>query len=214
MFPKEDATHRRQAEGGRRDHSRQDRRCRILPPPGSAIRPPPAKPKIPMILTRDPGGSSAGTGAAIAANLATVGIGEDTGGSIRLPASFNSLVGVRVTPGLISRTGLSPLVVFQDTAGPDGPDGDRYRDPARRDRRLRPAGSLHDRVRHRRPQGQLHRKISTPTASKARASAYSRKRSAATSNPDCAQVNAVVRAAIKADRSPPAPRSSRSACRT
>jgi Asp-tRNA(Asn)/Glu-tRNA(Gln) amidotransferase A subunit family amidase len=74
----------------------------------------------PYDLARDPGGSSAGTGAAIAANLATVGIGEDTGGSIRLPASFNNLVGVRVTPGLISRAGMSPLVVFQDTAGPMG----------------------------------------------------------------------------------------------
>jgi amidase len=74
--------------------------------------------KDPYALERDPGGSSAGTGAAVAANLATVGIGEDTGGSIRLPASANNLVGVRVTPGLISRTGLSPLVVFQDTAGP------------------------------------------------------------------------------------------------
>ena len=54
----------------------------------------------------------------MAASLATVGIGEDTGGSIRLPSSFNNLVGVRVTPGLISRSGMSPLVVFQDTAGP------------------------------------------------------------------------------------------------
>ena len=74
--------------------------------------------KNPYALDRDPGGSSSGTGAAVAANLATVGIGEDTGGSIRAPASFNNLVGVRVTPGLISRTGMSPLVVFQDTAGP------------------------------------------------------------------------------------------------
>jgi amidase len=74
--------------------------------------------KDPYALERDPGGSSAGTGAAVAANFATVGIGEDTGGSIRLPASANNLVGVRVTPGLISRTGLSPLVIFQDTAGP------------------------------------------------------------------------------------------------
>jgi amidase len=74
--------------------------------------------KNPYALDRDPGGSSSGTGAAVAANLATVGIGEDTGGSIRLPASFNNLVGVRVTPGLISRSGMSPLVVFQDTAGP------------------------------------------------------------------------------------------------
>jgi amidase len=74
--------------------------------------------KDPYSLERDPGGSSAGTGVAVAANLCVLGIGEDTGGSIRLPASANNLVGVRVTPGLISRTGLSPLVVLQDTAGP------------------------------------------------------------------------------------------------
>jgi Asp-tRNA(Asn)/Glu-tRNA(Gln) amidotransferase A subunit family amidase len=72
----------------------------------------------PYALDRDPGGSSSGTAAAVAANLATAGIGEDTGGSIRLPASFCNLVGLRVTPGLISRTGMSPLVVPQDTAGP------------------------------------------------------------------------------------------------
>ncbi len=74
--------------------------------------------KNPYALDRDPGGSSSGTGAAIAANLGAVGIGEDTGGSIRVPASFDNLVGVRVTTGLISRKGMSPLVVFQDTAGP------------------------------------------------------------------------------------------------
>lgn len=74
--------------------------------------------KNPYALDRDPGGSSSGTGAAIAANLGAVGIGEDTGGSIRVPSSFDNLVGVRVTTGLISRTGMSPLVVFQDTAGP------------------------------------------------------------------------------------------------
>lgn len=74
--------------------------------------------KNPYVLDRDPGGSSSGTAAAVSANLSTVGVGEDTGGSIRLPASFTNLVGVRVTPGLISRDGMSPLVVFQDTAGP------------------------------------------------------------------------------------------------
>ncbi len=74
--------------------------------------------KNPYDLERDPGGSSSGTGAAIAANLGAVGIGEDTGGSIRVPSSFDNLVGVRVTTGLISRKGMSPLVVFQDTAGP------------------------------------------------------------------------------------------------
>ncbi len=66
----------------------------------------------------DPGGSSSGSGAAVAANLATVGVAEDTGGSVRVPAAFNNLVGVRPTIGLISRTGLSPLVWWQDTAGP------------------------------------------------------------------------------------------------
>jgi Asp-tRNA(Asn)/Glu-tRNA(Gln) amidotransferase A subunit family amidase len=74
--------------------------------------------KNPYVLERDPGVSSGGTTAAVSANLAAVGIGEDTGGSIRLPSSFTNLVGVRVTPGLISRNGMSPLVIFQDTAGP------------------------------------------------------------------------------------------------
>jgi amidase len=67
---------------------------------------------------RDSGGSSAGTGAGVAANLGLVGVGEDTGGSIRIPSSFNNLFGLRVTTGLISRTGFSPLVHFQDTPGP------------------------------------------------------------------------------------------------
>ena len=72
----------------------------------------------PYALDRDAGGSSAGTGAGIAANFGLVGIGEDTGGSIRVPASFNNLFGLRVTTGLISRSGFSPLVHFQDTPGP------------------------------------------------------------------------------------------------
>ena len=74
--------------------------------------------KNPYALNRDPGGSSAGTGAGVAANLGTIGIGEDTGGSIRVPASCCNLYGIRVTTGLVSRTGLSPLVKRQDTAGP------------------------------------------------------------------------------------------------
>jgi amidase len=74
--------------------------------------------KNPHVLDRDPGGSSGGSGASVCANLAMVGIGEDTGGSIRLPASFDNLVGLKVTPGLISRKGCSALVVFQDSPGP------------------------------------------------------------------------------------------------
>ncbi|KAK0112424.1 hypothetical protein ONS96_001667 [Cadophora gregata f. sp. sojae] len=68
--------------------------------------------------TRETGGSSAGTGAAIAANMGLIGVGEDTGGSIRVPASFCNLVGLRPTVGLISRAGLSPLVKSLDTPGP------------------------------------------------------------------------------------------------
>lgn len=74
--------------------------------------------KNPYDLDRETGGSSAGTAAAVTANLCLVGIGEDTGGSIRLPASFTNLFGLRVTTGLIPRTGFSPLLHFQDTPGP------------------------------------------------------------------------------------------------
>jgi Asp-tRNA(Asn)/Glu-tRNA(Gln) amidotransferase A subunit family amidase len=72
----------------------------------------------PYDLDRDPGGSSAGTGAAVAANLAAAGLGTDCGGSIRVPSSFCNLVGVRSTPGLVPRTGTSYLVIPQDTVGP------------------------------------------------------------------------------------------------
>jgi Asp-tRNA(Asn)/Glu-tRNA(Gln) amidotransferase A subunit family amidase len=74
--------------------------------------------KNPYDLERDPGGSSAGTGSAVAANLGTIGLGEDTGGSIRVPSANCNLFGIRVTTGLVSRSGLSPIVPRQDTAGP------------------------------------------------------------------------------------------------
>jgi len=68
--------------------------------------------------TRNPGGSSGGTGAAIAANFAAAGLGTDTCGSIRIPAAYNSLVGLRPTLGLSSRAGVVPLSHSQDVAGP------------------------------------------------------------------------------------------------
>lgn len=74
--------------------------------------------KNPYDLTRTPGGSSGGTGAAVASNFATVGTGSDTGGSIRSPASANDLVGLRPTRGLISRDGIVPVSFTQDTIGP------------------------------------------------------------------------------------------------
>jgi amidase len=74
----------------------------------------------PYALDRNPGGSSGGTGAAIAANFAAVGMGSDTCGSIRLPASHNSLVGIRGTQGLASRGGILPLSHTMDMGGPIG----------------------------------------------------------------------------------------------
>jgi amidase len=71
-------------------------------------------------LDRNPGGSSGGTGAAIAASFAAVGMGSDTCGSIRIPAFHNSLVGIRGTQGLSSRTGIIPLSGTQDIGGPIG----------------------------------------------------------------------------------------------
>jgi Asp-tRNAAsn/Glu-tRNAGln amidotransferase A subunit and related amidases len=72
----------------------------------------------PYDLTRTPGGSSGGTGAAVAANLALAGTGSDTGQSIRSPASANSLVGIRPTRGLVSRAGVIPNSQTQDEVGP------------------------------------------------------------------------------------------------
>ena len=72
----------------------------------------------PYDLTRTPGGSSGGTGAAIAANFASIGTGSDTGQSIRSPASAGSLVGIRPTRGLVSRDGIIPFSTTQDAAGP------------------------------------------------------------------------------------------------
>jgi Asp-tRNA(Asn)/Glu-tRNA(Gln) amidotransferase A subunit family amidase len=72
----------------------------------------------PYDLTRTPGGSSGGTGAALAANFAVLGTGSDTGQSIRSPASANSLVGVRPTRGLVSRAGVMPNSYTQDEVGP------------------------------------------------------------------------------------------------
>ena len=68
--------------------------------------------------TRNPGGSSGGTGAAVAANFAVTGLGSDTCGSIRIPAAQNNLVGLRGTQGLMSRRGIFPLTSTQDIGGP------------------------------------------------------------------------------------------------
>jgi amidase len=74
--------------------------------------------KCPYTLDRNPSGSSAGTGSAVAANLCTIGIGTETDGSIVSPSSVNGLVGIKPTVGLWSRSGIIPISKTQDTAGP------------------------------------------------------------------------------------------------
>jgi amidase len=74
--------------------------------------------KNPYVLDRNPCGSSSGTGAAIAANLAAIGVGTETDGSIVCPSGASGLVGIKPTLGLISRAGIIPIAHSQDTAGP------------------------------------------------------------------------------------------------
>lgn len=72
----------------------------------------------PYELTRNPGGSSAGPGVSVTVGFAAIGIGTETGASIRSPSSNSSLVGLAPTQGLISRAGLLPISYTQDRAGP------------------------------------------------------------------------------------------------
>lgn len=74
--------------------------------------------RCPYILDRNPSGSSAGSGAAAAANLCAIAIGTETDGSIVSPSSINGLVGIKPTVGLWSRSGIIPISATQDTAGP------------------------------------------------------------------------------------------------
>lgn len=69
-------------------------------------------------LTKGAGGSSSGTGTGISASLAVIGLGTDTGGSIRVPSAVNGLVGIRPSLRLVSQEGIMPLSSWQDTGGP------------------------------------------------------------------------------------------------
>jgi amidase len=72
----------------------------------------------PYALDRSPCGSSSGTGVAVAANLAAVGVGTETDGSVVCPSGANGLVGIKPTMGLVSRAGIIPIAGSQDIAGP------------------------------------------------------------------------------------------------
>ena len=74
--------------------------------------------KNPYVLTRNPCGSSSGSGVAVSANLTVLAIGTETNGSIVCPSSANGIVGIKPTVGLISRSGIIPISFTQDTPGP------------------------------------------------------------------------------------------------
>lgn len=72
----------------------------------------------PHVLDRNPCGSSSGSGVAVAAGLAVLAVGTETDGSIVCPAGTNGVVGIKPTLGLVSRDGIIPIALSQDTAGP------------------------------------------------------------------------------------------------
>jgi len=72
----------------------------------------------PYVLDRNPSGSSSGSAVAVSANLCAVAVGTETDGSILSPASYNGVVGIKPTLGLVSRSGIIPIAHSQDTAGP------------------------------------------------------------------------------------------------
>ena len=114
---------RRAAARGRRGDSRQDEPQRVGELPLHEVderleRRAAGRRRTRTRSTAIPCGSSSGTGAAIAANLAAVGVGTETDGSIVCPSSVNGLVGIKPTVGLVSRSGIIPISHSQDTAGP------------------------------------------------------------------------------------------------
>ena len=85
---------------------------------GGTVEFPYGQPRNPWNTDHDPGGSSSGSGIAVAAGLCAFALGEDTGGSVRSPASFCGVVGLRPTWGRLSRHGVVPLCWSMDTPGP------------------------------------------------------------------------------------------------
>ena len=138
--------------------------------------------KNPYALDRVPAGSSGGTAASVAASFATVGLGSDTGNSIRGPSAHTALVGIRSTMGLTSRAGVIPLSYLADVAGPMARTmedavavfqvivGEDPEDPV-------------DRAQPRPRDSRLPRGAAYATASRARASASCARRTSAPNQP-------------------------------
>ena len=95
-----------------------------------------APPRNPWRRDRSSGGSSSGSGAATAAFMCAASLGEDTGGSVRFPAAWCGLAGLRPTWGLVSRYGVMPGVRSMDTVGAAGAHGGGLRHNAASHRRL------------------------------------------------------------------------------
>ena len=126
--------------------------------------------KNPYALDRNPCGSSSGTGAAIAANLAAIGVGTETDGSIVCPSGANGLVGIKPTVGLVSRVRHHSDLAQPGHRRADGAHRRRRGGAARRDGRRRSGGSprpsgapsrrprLHEVARCRRAEGRAHRR--------------------------------------------------------
>ena len=91
----------------------------------------------PHALDRSPGGSSSGSGAAVAAGFAPLAVGTETDGSILCPAALNGIVGIKPTVGLTSRTGVVPISVEPGHRRPDGKERRRRSGASRRSRRQR-----------------------------------------------------------------------------
>ena len=116
----------------------------------------------PYALNRSAGGSSSGSGAAVAAGITPLAVGTETDGSITCPAAFNGCVGIKPTVGLVPTTGVVPVSRSQDSPGPDGGDGPRCSRTARRAGRqrhrlrvVRRRGSARREADRRAPQGVL-----------------------------------------------------------
>ena len=120
-----------------------------------------------MCWTAMPAGRAPGTGAAVAANLAAVGVGTETDGSIVCPSTVNGLVGIKPTVGLVSRAGIIPISHTQDTAGPMARTVADAARAARRAGRRRSARRRDDRARPR-TRGRTTRRRLDPDALGAR----------------------------------------------